>query len=315
MEQQTVSVAKAGIICTLNARTAILAAANPVNSKYDPKLSVVDNIRLPPTLLSRFDLIYLVLDRQSDAHDRRLANHIVSLYSQVKAETNPLMGGGDENLKTELIKTGGITREFFASYISYARRFCQPKIPDYVVQDLIQQYLAMRNMGNMKKTITATPRQLESMIRIAESLAKMRLSENVEKRDVEEAVRLIKTAMQQSATDPTTGEIDMDIIATGVSTSQNVRVKEITRIILSIQKDYKQEVGKSGLLYKNLFDFIQKKLNDPQYSSGAGGAASGKKDRILAETELRDALRQLEDDNVLALYGNQRNPTIRFVQE
>jgi DNA replication licensing factor MCM4 len=81
MEQQTVSVAKAGIICTLNARTAILAAANPVNSKYDPKLSVVDNIKLPPTLLSRFDLIYLVLDRQNDAHDRRLANHIVSLYS------------------------------------------------------------------------------------------------------------------------------------------------------------------------------------------------------------------------------------------
>lgn len=63
MEQQTVSVAKAGIICTLNARTAVLAAANPVNSKYDPKLSVVENIKLPPTLLSRFDLIYLILDR------------------------------------------------------------------------------------------------------------------------------------------------------------------------------------------------------------------------------------------------------------
>jgi DNA replication licensing factor MCM4 len=81
MEQQTVSVAKAGIICTLNARTAILAAANPVQSKYNPKLSIVDNIRLPPTLLSRFDLIYLVLDKQSEASDRRLANHIVSLYS------------------------------------------------------------------------------------------------------------------------------------------------------------------------------------------------------------------------------------------
>jgi len=63
MEQQTVSVAKAGIICTLNARTAILAAANPVHSKYDPKLSVVENIQLPPTLLSRFDLIYLILDK------------------------------------------------------------------------------------------------------------------------------------------------------------------------------------------------------------------------------------------------------------
>ncbi len=63
-----------------------MAAANPVNSKYDPKLSVVANIKLPPTLLSRFDLIYLVLDRQNDAHDRRLANHIVSLYSRVKGE-------------------------------------------------------------------------------------------------------------------------------------------------------------------------------------------------------------------------------------
>ena len=67
MEQQTVSVAKAGIICTLNARTAIRAAANPVQSKYNPKLSIIENIKLPPTLLSRFDLIYLVLDKQSEA--------------------------------------------------------------------------------------------------------------------------------------------------------------------------------------------------------------------------------------------------------
>ena len=139
MEQQTVSVAKAGIICTLNARTAILAAANPVNSKYDPKLSVVENIKLPPTLLSRFDLIYLVLDRQSDAHDRRLANHIVSLYSQVKKEEDVLAAKsqGDAVLSTEFLKSEGITREFFASYISYARRFCQPKIPDYIVDVLV----------------------------------------------------------------------------------------------------------------------------------------------------------------------------------
>ena len=88
MEQQTVSVAKAGIICTLNARTAILAAANPVESKYNPLLSVVDNIKLPPTLLSRFDMIYLVLDKESEAMDRRLANHIVSLYSIPDFEQN-----------------------------------------------------------------------------------------------------------------------------------------------------------------------------------------------------------------------------------
>ena len=129
MEQQTVSVAKAGIICTLNARTAILAAANPVNSKYDPKLSVVENIKLPPTLLSRFDLIYLILDKQNEAHDRRLANHIVSLYSTPLGINNDVLMTDDLNqenpvLNTELIKSNGITRDFFAKYISYARKNC-----------------------------------------------------------------------------------------------------------------------------------------------------------------------------------------------
>ena len=85
MEQQTVSIAKAGIICTLNARTSILASANPVDSRYNPKLSVVENIRLPPTLLSRFDLIYLILDNPDEDKDRRLARHLVSLYYQEPA--------------------------------------------------------------------------------------------------------------------------------------------------------------------------------------------------------------------------------------
>ena len=121
-------------------------------------------------------------------------------------------------------------------------------------------------MGNSKKTITATPRQLESMIRIAESVAKMRLSETVEKRDVDEAVRLIKTAMQQSATDPTTGEIDMDIIATGISTSTTDKVKKIIQIVKQIEEDFRDKVRKNGINYTNLFDFVQKKLNDSQVS-------------------------------------------------
>lgn len=81
MEQQTISIAKAGIVCQLNSRTAILAAANPVHSKYDSKKSVVENINLPPTLLSRFDLIYLMLDIPSENEDKRLAEHILSIYS------------------------------------------------------------------------------------------------------------------------------------------------------------------------------------------------------------------------------------------
>lgn len=231
MEQQTVSVAKAGIICTLNARTAILAAANPINSRYDPTLSVVENIKLPPTLLSRFDLIYLILDKQSEPVDRRLANHIVSLYS---VPSDPSKDNSNYQV-TNLIKTNTIDREFFASYISYARKFVRPVIPDYVVSEFVTEYNKMRGLGNNKKTITATPRQLESMIRLAEAVAKMRLSETVEKRDVEEAVRLIKCAMQQSAMDPASGQIDMSIITTGVSSTSIERTKQLCNIIKKIQ--------------------------------------------------------------------------------
>jgi DNA replicative helicase MCM subunit Mcm2 (Cdc46/Mcm family) len=81
MEQQTISIAKAGIVCQLNSRTAILAAANPVHSKYDPRKSVVENINLPPALLSRFDLIYIMLDVPNEASDKLLASHILDIYS------------------------------------------------------------------------------------------------------------------------------------------------------------------------------------------------------------------------------------------
>lgn len=104
MEQQTVSIAKAGIITTLNARTSILASANPIGSKYNPNLSVPQNIDLPPTLLSRFDLVYLILDRIDEHTDRRLARHLVSMY----LEDNP------ENASTQEI------------LVSERRRSCRP---------------------------------------------------------------------------------------------------------------------------------------------------------------------------------------------
>ncbi len=112
----------------------MLAAANPYKSKYDPKASVVENIKLPPTLLSRFDLIYLLLDKQNEGTDRMLANHIVSLYapeSDSDFKKNP-MGG-------QLVNNP-IDREFFAQYISYARTHCKPSIPDNVVIDLVTEY-------------------------------------------------------------------------------------------------------------------------------------------------------------------------------
>lgn len=122
MEQQTISIAKAGIICQLNARTAILASANPIHSRYDPKLSVVQNIKLPPTILSRFDLIYLMLDRGNESYDRRLANHIVSLYGKQEPETSE----ADNKL---------IRKELLSAYINVARRH-EPIIHESIMNDL-----------------------------------------------------------------------------------------------------------------------------------------------------------------------------------
>jgi len=286
MEQQTVSVAKAGIICTLNARTAILAAANPVHSKYDPALSVVENIRLPPTLLSRFDLIYLILDKQSEATDRRLANHIVSLYSIPAGAEGTTDYANRVDNATNLIATNTLSKDFLARYISYARKYVSPSIPEALVSVLVQEYMKMRSMGNSKKTITATPRQLESMIRIAESIAKMRLSQEVHPSDIEEAVRLIRTAMQQAATDPKTGEIDMDIITTGVSQTSAARIKVICDFIKKVQNDFRDKVNVHGVKYSNLFEFLNSKARDGQI---------GDQDSVK-EAEFREALVVLEED-------------------
>lgn len=162
----------------------------------------------------------------------------------------------------------------------------------------------MRSLGNNKKTITATPRQLESMIRIAESLAKMRLSEWVEKRDLDEAVRLIKMALQQSATDPTTGEINMDIITTGQTKTSSDRLKTICEFIKRLFTDFKDKANERGFKYGNLLDFINSKLKNETALSSLGGQ--------IQESEFRDALRSLEEDNVISIFGNNRAPTIRF---
>lgn len=88
MEQQTISIAKAGIICNLNARTAILAAANPIESRYNPRLSVVKNINLPPSLISRFDLIFIILDDINEEKDRLMGEHILNMFSDITFEEN-----------------------------------------------------------------------------------------------------------------------------------------------------------------------------------------------------------------------------------
>lgn len=223
MEQQTVSIAKAGIITTLNARTSILASANPIGSKYNVNLSVPKNIDLPPTLLSRFDLVYLVLDRIDEQADRRLARHLVGMYLEDTPENAS---------KNEILPI-----EFLTAYISYARSTCHPRLTDAAHTALVDAYVAMRALGadvrSHERRITATTRQLESMIRLSEAHAKMRLSEEVTADDVHEAVRLIKSALKQAATDARTGLIDMSLLTEGVSASDRRRQEDLKRAIIA----------------------------------------------------------------------------------
>jgi DNA replication licensing factor MCM4 len=284
MEQQTISIAKAGIICTLNSRTAILAAANPIDSKYNPKMSVVDNIKLPPTLLSRFDLIYLILDRPGSVTDRRLANHIVSLY-----------GEPDREDKSEMI-----SRTFLANYISYARKFINPEISELASELLIEAYTKMRNIGSTFKTITATPRQLESLIRLSEAHAKMRLSSIVERIDVEEAERLIKVATQQAATDPTTGKIDMDILTSGVSSTRRDVITQLSMTIKQLLKE-DEDRARNGVKFLNLKDEVEIRMN--------------KNGMTLHAVDFKNAIRELEDQHYVGLFRHQSNPTVRLLAQ
>ncbi|KAJ6692749.1 DNA REPLICATION LICENSING FACTOR MCM4 [Salix purpurea] len=275
MEQQTVSIAKAGIIATLNARTSVLACANPIGSRYNPRLSVIDNIHLPPTLLSRFDLIYLILDKADEQTDRHLAKHIVSLHFE-----NP------ESTLHDVLDIATLT-----AYVSYARRHIHPQLSDEAAEELTRGYVEMRRRGNFpgssKKVITATPRQMESLIRLSEALARIRFSELVEKHDVTEAFRLLEVAMQQSATDHSTGTIDMDLITTGVSASERMRRENLASAARNLITEKMQLEGPSRRL-PELLDELKKQSS-------------------FAEVhlhDLRNAVAELASEGFVVLHGD-----------
>ncbi len=283
MEQQTISIAKAGIITTLNARTSILASANPINSRYDPNLPVTSNIDLPPPLLSRFDLVYLLLDKVDERTDRHLAKHLTSMY----LEDTP-----DNVSTTEILPV-----EFLTLYISYAKENFSPVLTQEAKDELVKSYVDMRKMGDdsrsSERRITATTRQLESMIRLAEAHAKMRLSKEVELKDVQEAVRLIKSAIKDYATDPITGKIDMDLIQTGQSSAQRRLKEDLSKTVFDILEQYPGEVI--------TFPELQKVLNEQSQDP-------------VENTELSDVLNRLVNQDKVVVNGEGSRRTVRLAR-
>lgn len=284
MEQQTVSVAKAGIITTLNARTSILASANPIGSRYNPDLPVPQNIDLPPTLLSRFDLVYLILDRADEKTDRRLAKHLLSLYLEDKPQS--------ASTSLDILPV-----EFLTLYISYARANIQPKISQEAAQELVEAYVAMRSLGQDVRTadkrITATTRQLESMIRLSEAHARMRLSETVTRDDVREADRLIQSALKTAATD-SQGRIDMSLLTEGTSASERKRKEELKTAVL------------------RLLDEMTAGGNTVRWSDVARRLSEGASVSV-EQAEFNEAMRALETENAVLVSGEGARKTVRRV--
>ena len=225
MEQQTVSVAKAGIITTLNARCSVLASCNPIESKYNVKKSIVENINLPPTLLSRFDVVALLIDKPDEEQDRRVAEHIVDLF--VNENTN------NDDLRI-------VSLPILKAYINQAKEIDPILTPE--AKSLISEaYVDLRQLDN-GNSITATTRQLESLIRLSEAHARMRFSKTVEKVDVTESVRLIRESLLLYAIDPRTGKIDLDMVISGNTRSKSKMVEELKKEIIKIIKKSKKNV-------------------------------------------------------------------------
>jgi DNA replication licensing factor MCM4 len=284
MEQQTVSVAKAGIITTLNARTSILASANPIGSRYNPDLPVPQNIDLPPTLLSRFDLVYLILDTANEKTDRRLAKHLLSLYLEDKPQSAPT----DNDI---------LPVEFLTLYISYARSKIQPTISKEAAEELVECYVAMRSLGQdvraADKRITATTRQLESMIRLAEAHAKMRLASVVTRADVQEANRLIQSALKTAATD-SQGRIDMSLLTEGTSAADRKRRDELRTALL------------------RLLDEMTAGGNTVRWGDVARRLSEGASITV-EQSEFNEVMRALEAENAIMIMGEGARRTVRRV--
>ncbi|RGP67249.1 minichromosome maintenance 4 cell division control 54 [Fusarium longipes] len=284
MEQQTVSVAKAGIITTLNARTSILASANPIGSRYNPDLPVPQNIDLPPTLLSRFDLVYLMLDNADEKNDRRLAKHLLSLYLEDKPQSAPT--------NNDILPV-----EFLTLYISYARSKIQPVISQEAAQELVECYVAMRALGQdvraADKRITATTRQLESMIRLSEAHAKMRLADTVTREDVREANRLIQSALKTAATDAN-GRIDMSLLTEGTSAADRKRRDELRTALLHLLDD--MTAGGNTVRWGDVARRLSEGASIP-----------------VEQSEFNEVMRALEAENAVMILGEGARRTIRRV--
>jgi replicative DNA helicase Mcm len=222
MEQHTVSVAKGGIVATLNARTAILAASNPSLGRYEPHRTVAENISLPVTILSRFDLIFVLRDVPNKDSDSKMSAHILEIHRKGLSPTE-----------------APISVDLLRKYITYAKSI-RPALSSEAIQRINDFYLAMRSASETEGSpVAITARQLESLVRIAEARTRSALRKEVTAEDAEAAITMMKKSLGEVGIDLSSYKMDIDIIMTGKPKS----VRDKLQTVLSALMDLERETG------------------------------------------------------------------------
>ncbi len=227
LEQQTISISKAGITATLNARTTVIAAANPKFGRFNRHKSLPEQLDLPPTLLSRFDLIFLLLDEPDEKVDSSIAEHILKVRrGEAEAVTPP-------KIPYDLLK----------KYIAYARKNVHPPVLSREAMEEIKRYYVRMRKGFKRpgedegvQAIPITARQLEALIRLSEAHARMRLSETVTREDAKAAMAIIEDMIRKIAVDEE-GTLDVSILEVGKSSRKINKIDKMIDIIKNLESE------------------------------------------------------------------------------
>jgi replicative DNA helicase Mcm len=244
LEQQEISVSKAGINATLKSRCSLLGAANPKYGRFDQYEPISEQIDLEPALISRFDLIFTVTDQPNEEKDRNLADHILrtnyagELHThRVESNKSNFSDEEVENVTDEVAPT--IEPELLRKYIAYAKRTCFPTMTEEARAEIENFYVDLRTKGTDEDAaVPVTARKLEAIVRLAEASARVRLSDTVTQDDAERVIEIVRSCMEDVGVDPETGELDADMIEAGTSKSQRDRIKNIKGLINDLEDEY-----------------------------------------------------------------------------
>lgn len=251
MEQNTISIAKANIVATLPARTAILAGGNPKFGRFDPYLPIKEQIEVPETILARFDLKFALRDVPNPEVDEKIASHILRVRHYEEEDVTPV-----------------IESDFLKKYIAYARKNCHPKLSREAGEALKEFFVKLREKATTEEApVPITLRQYEALIRLAEASAKVQLRNEVTKEDAIRSINLMKASLRQFGFDPETGRIDIDRVEGHMTASDRGKTRVMMDVIDELAKTIGSNIPKDDIVKlarsKGLKDYdIEKMLNE-----------------------------------------------------